>query len=455
MTKISCACALLLLVPSLASANELARIYDLAVRNDAQFAAAEGARDAAVSANPRARGSLLPLIEGTVSGARGDSTTTTKTAATPNPPEVDSDTDGTDIRLTLRQAIFDATAWNRWQAAGQQAAAAQANYVIAQQNLVFRVTDAYFNLLAAADSVRFADAEKKAVERQLELAKKRFEVGLSAITDVQEAQARYDLTVAQMIEAEQALTTAQVAVSEITGAADARIVPLKEEIPLVGPNPSSVDEWLKTASENSLGIRVAKATAEAAEQDLDAAWAGHYPTVYFIGEKAMGEQASVSPIGGDYDQEYETTDLQLVLSVPIFAGGSTQAAVSAARGTRDQRKAELESRKRETERSTRNAYQGVVAGVSRVAAYKQAVLSNTTALEASEVGLEVGARTAVDVLNAQRELYRAQRDYARSRYDYLLNVLRLKQAAGQLTQKDLNEIDNLLGAAPAAAVAGR
>jgi outer membrane protein len=449
MTKLTCALALALLVPSLASANELTRIYQLAVDNDTQLRAARGARDAAVAANPRARGALLPQVSAQALADQGTQTLTVNGVESP-----EEDTDGQDLRLTLRQALFDAAAWNRWQAAGRQAAAAQATYVIAEQNLALRVTEAYFALLGAADNVRFAAAEKQAVERQLELAKKRFEVGLSAITDVQEAQARYDLTVAQMIEAEQALTIAQVAVSEITGASDARIVPLKDDIPLLGPDPGDVGAWLKTAADNNLNIRVARANAEAADQDVDAAWAGHYPTVYFVGETALGEQNSATPGIGSIDQEYETTNLRLQLSVPIFAGGSTQAAVSAARGTRDQRVAELEARKRETERSTRNAYQGVIAGVSRVQAYKQAVVSNTTALEASEVGLEVGARTAVDVLNAQRELYRAQRDYSRSRYDYLLNVLRLKNAAGQLAPRDVNEIDGLLGAETASAVAG-
>jgi outer membrane protein len=448
MTKTLCALALTLLVPSLASANELTRIYQLAVENDTQLRAARGARDAAVAANPRARGALLPQITGQALVDQGTQTFTVNGVEAPK-----EDTDGQDFRLTLRQALFDAAAWNRWQSAGRQAAAAQATYQIAEQNLALRVTEAYFNLLAAADSVRFADAEKKAVERQLELAKRRFEVGLSAITDVQEAQARYDLTVAQMIEAEQALTTAQAVVGEITGTSDARIVPLKEEIPLLGPDPDSVNDWLKTAADNSLSIRLAKAVAEAAAQDVDAAWAAHYPTVYFVGEAALGEQSSVTPGIGSIDQEYDTTNLRVLLSVPIFAGGSTQAGVSAARGTRDQRDAELESRKRETERSTRTAYQGVIAGVSRVKALQQAVVSNTTALEASEVGLEVGARTAVDVLNAQRELFRAQRDYSRSRYDYLLNVLRLKNAAGQLAPKDVNEIDSLLGAEMAPAVA--
>src|SRR5690349_15314413 len=441
MNHLRRALALALLVPSLASANELTRIYQLAVDNDTTLRAAQGARDAAVASNPRARGALLPQIAGTAFYDEG-----TQTVEVTGLPKEDSDTENQDIRLTLRQALLDATAWNRWQQAGAQAAAAQATYVIAEQSLAFRVTEAYFALLGAADNVRFADAEKKAVERQLELAKKRFEVGLSAITDVQEAQARYDLTVAQMIEAEQAYSNAQVAVSEITGANDARVVPLKDEIPLVGPDPDSVNDWLKTASENNLNIRVAQANADAAGQDLDASWAGHYPTVYLSGQTGIGSSSQITPGVGAVDTDYDDTSFRVTLNVPIFAGGSTQAAVSAARGTRDQRVAELEGRKRETERSTKNAYQGVIAGVSRVKALQQAVVSNTTALEASEVGLEVGARTAVDVLNAQRELFRAQRDYARSRYDYLLNVLRLKQAAGQLGPKDVNEIDTLLGA---------
>jgi len=201
---------------------------------------------------------------------------------------------------------------------------------------------------------------------------------------------------------------------------------------------------------------VARAQAEAAAQGVDASRAGHYPTLSLVGEVATASESGFNPFSNAFiDQESDTTYVGLELNVPIFAGGSTQASLNAAQGLLAQRRAELEGRQRTVERTTRNAYQGVIAGVSRVAAYKQAVLSNTTALEASEVGLEVGARTAVDVLNAQRELYRAQRDYSRSRYDYLLNVLRLKQAAGQLTQKDLNEIDGLLSAAPASAVAGR
>lgn len=440
---------LALLAPSLASANELLRVYDLALQNDAQLQAAVGARKSVTAALPQARGALLPQISGVGSASQQtDKITADLDPLTAGDETTESTSEPYNLTISARQALFDAAAWNRWQQADANAAAAEATYRIAQQALALRVTEAYFNVLAAADSVRFADAEKKAVERQLELAKRRFEVGLSAITDVQEAQARYDLTVAQMIEAEQAFVIAKLALTEITGAQEARVVPLQEEIPLLGPNPDDVNDWVKAASEGNLEIMVARSQAEAAHQGVDASRAGHYPTVSVVGQQSFGESSGFNQ--GEYEQER----VGLEVNVPIFAGGSTQAAVNSAKGLHEQRLAELEGKRRAVERTTRNAYQGVIAGVSRVKALKQAVLSNTTALEASEVGLEVGARTAVDVLNAQRELYRAQRDYARSRYDYLLNILRLKSAAGQLGKKDLGEIDGLLGAEPTAQVAG-
>jgi outer membrane protein len=447
-------CAAALAAPSVASANELQRVYDLAVQNDTTLKAAAGARRAGVGEEPRAFGALLPQITG--AGTYTDSSGEQTTTYTDPPPSFplsnngipeSSDSQQSVLRLSLRQALFDAATWNRWQQADASAAGAEVTYRIAEQALVLRVAQAYFDVLAAADSVRFADAEKKAVERSLELAKKRFEVGLSAITDVQEAQARFDLTVAQLIEAETALETAKSALSEITGASHAGIVPLREEIPLLGPNPDNVNDWLKAAAENSLEIRLARWTAESAKQGMEAARAGHYPSLAFVGGQSLTDREATGGPFGPTETESDDLALGLELSVPIYAGGSTQASVNIARGTYEQRRAELEGRRRSVERTTRTAYQGVIAGVSRVKAYKQAVLSNNTALEASEVGLEVGARTAIDVLNAQREVYRAQRDYSKSRYDYLLNILRLKQAAGQLGRKDLNEIDALLGAA--------
>jgi outer membrane protein len=430
---------LALMAPAAASANELQRVYDLALRNDPTLRAEWGARTQVVEGAPQARGQLLPQVN--AFGGMGNQKNTYTIQGVEQPEE---DTDYESLTLQLNQALFDATAWNRWQQAEAGADAARANYRIAQQDLVLRVAEAYFTLVGAADSVRFADAEKKAVERQLELAKKRFEVGLSAITDVQEAQARYDLTVAQMIEAEQILDIAKVLVTEITGEPGTRIVALREDIPLLGPAPDNVNDWLDASGKSNLSLAVAHAVLESAEQGVDLARAGHYPRLGLVGSLGNRTGSQFVPGQGTFDSETESTVIGLELTVPIFAGGSTQAGVRAAKGLREQRDAELEAQRRAVERATRNAYQAVVAGVARVKALKQAVVSNTTALEASEVGLEVGARTAVDVLNAQRELYRAERDHARARYDYLLNILRLKALAGQLMRKDLVEIDGLL-----------
>ena len=439
MRFLTAVAVLALMAPAAVSANELTRMYELALDNDPTLRAARGIRTQGVEPASQTFGALLPQVNGTGVSTEGTSTLTI------NGNSEESDDEDTDLQLNLRQALFDASAWNRWQQADASSHAAKATYGIAQQNLVMRVAEAYFLLLGTADSVRFADAEKKAVERSLELAKKRFEVGLSAITDVQEAQARYDLAVAQMIEAEQAFESAKVAVAEITGQPGINVVPLREEIPLLGPTPDNVNDWLKTSGETNLSLQVARAQLEAAEQGVDLAWAGHYPTLSIVAQQRNSESTGATLVGVT-TQELEKTSYGLQVNVPIFAGGSTQSSVRSAKGLREQRSAELEQQRRAVERTTRNTYQGVIAGVARVKALKQAVLSNNTALEASEVGLEVGARTAVDVLNAQRELYRAQRDYARSRYDYLLNILRLKQAAGQLTRKDLAEIDALLGA---------
>jgi outer membrane protein len=459
--------ALAVLIPGLASANELVRVYGLAQQNDTQLRAAGFARDAAREARPLARGPLLPQITGTGSVAEDEfslldydragsdsmGVLTPEQTCTAQGGEFDGgdctiESSPYNLTVSATQTLLNWELWSRYSQADDQVAAAEVTYRSAQQQLALRVTEAYFNLLAAADSVRFADAEKRAVERQLELAKRRFEVGLSAVTDVQEAQARYDLTVAQMIEAEQALASAKVALSEITGTTDTRIVTLKEEIPLLGPNPDSVNDWLKTAAENNLDVASARIRSEIADKDVSINFAKHYPTLNLNGTAQTAESS------GFNQGEYADNRVTLQVNVPIFAGGATQAGVRQARYTHDQRLAELEGTRRSVERTTRNAYQGVIAGVSRVKALKQAVVSNTTALEASEVGLEVGTRTAVDVLNAQRELYRAQRDYSKSRYDYLLNILRLKSAAGQLTAKDLNEIDGLLSNEAAAEVAG-
>lgn len=430
--------ALVISFAPVAGANELLAVYEHALSQDMQFQAARHARDAALEARPQARAALLPQINGSY-GYQDQAEKGTEGFG--GGPEQDVDRDATlkALTVTLDQTLFDWAAFKRYDQAGDQVALAQAQYRSAEQALVLRTAETYFGLLSAADNLRFAKAEKGAFERQLDLGRQRFEVGLAAITETQEAQARYDLSVAQEITAEQQLASAREAVREITAAADARLAPLQDEIPLRVPEPATVEPWLATARENNLDLVAASLQAEIAGKGVSVAQAGYLPTV-----GAQAEYQDSEAEGARFTGDLETETLGVQVRVPIFAGLATRSRVTQARATQEQVAAQREGTQRAVERRTRDAWLGVQSGASRVKALKQAVLSSATALEASETGLEVGTRTTVDVLNAQSALYSAQRDYARARYDYLLSVLRLKAAAGTLLAKDLAEIDALL-----------
>ncbi|HUP93008.1 MAG TPA: TolC family outer membrane protein [Solimonas sp.] len=430
-------CASALAAPA-AQAKELLQVYELARQNDTVVHAAEFARDAAVEVRPQARALLLPQISGTYGYNKTHEKGTQEAFGSPAAP-FDSRGTNDGLTVTLNQSVFNWEYWRRLSQSSDQVALAQTNYRAAEQNLVLRSADAYFNVLSAADALRSAEAENQAVQRQLEQANKRFEVGLSAITDTQEAQARYDLTVATVIEARQLLDSAKLALAEITGTAANPIAPLQDDFPLPAPSPADVNAWIGSAGERNLDLVASRLIADIADKEVDVAWARHLPTV---GAQAQYGDATSSNSFRSADSKSDSYGIQV--NVPIFAGGATQSQVRQARATREQRITELEGRRRLVERQTRDAYQGVLASAARVKALKQAVLSNTTAMDASETGLQVGARTAVDVLNAQQLLYVAQRNYYRSRYDYLLAVLRLKAAAGKLGVDDLAEIDRLL-----------
>lgn len=441
------------LIPSAVWSAELLKVYEQALANDTQLQAAAHARDAAVEARPQARAALLPQLVGTYGRQEGSSDgQSTFSVTDPQTNQVlrnttvfDSDTEDEALTLSLQQALFDWSAFARYSQSGIQVALAEAQYRNASQGLVLRSAQTYFGVLGAQDNLGFAKAEKVSLERQLEQARRRFEVGLSAITDVQEAQARYDLTVAQEIAADQQLASSVQALIELTGSGDLSTAPLRDEIPLTPPDPPIVATWVSAAKENNLDLLAARLVADIAHKDVSVARAGHLPTV--------GLEAQYQDVNGEtgdraFDSTGESVGVQVRL--PIFTGLATRSRIAQASATSEQRKVESLGAERSVERQTRDAYLGVMSGAARVKALKQAVLSSTTALEASETGLEVGTRTAVDVLNAQRDLFSARRDYARARYDYLLSVLSLKAASGRLGQDDLAEIDALLSASAAA-----
>lgn len=447
------AIAALCTFPGWASANELLNVYELAVQNDTEIAAARYARDAALQAHPQARAALLPSLSASYSYEKGTSegSSSQESVTGDGQPitltrEFDTDDTNRSLGVTLSQSLFDWSAILRLKQASDQVAIAETTYQAAAQNLRLRAAEAYFNFLSANDDLRYSEAESKAVARQLEQAQRRFDVGLSAITDVQEAQARYDLTVAQVLIAEQALASAREALLEITGQAEASLVTLRDNIPLVGPEPADVNVWLNAALGNNLDLLVAQITAEVASKDVRIARSGHLPTVDLIGRYTNSDNEAIeqSNLVGSSNSEVTGESIGVNVTWPIFSGGLVRSQTVQAQSVEEQRLAELEGSRRSVTRQTRDAYLGVLSGASQVKAFKQAVISNQTALDASETGLEVGTRTAVDVLNAQSLLYSAQRDFARARYDYLLSVLRLKLAAGNLDRDDLAEIDALL-----------
>jgi len=426
-----------------AGAEDLLAVYQQAVQNDAQLAAAAAARDAARELKPQALSFVLPNIQASANTAYQTLRTDAPTGAFPPGGRAEFN-----LHYWQVQAVQPLFNWQLIAGLGQaDALVRQANnqYGFAEQELMLRTADRYFGVLSANDSLRFAESEKAAIGRQLDQAKQRFEVGLIAITDIHEAQARYDLTVAQEIEARNQLTNALEALREVTGTGYELLTPLAESLPLEPPAIADVETWVKQALELNPLVAAAGEAMTAARKEIERQRAKHYPT---LDAKAtyLDTSANASRFGSD-PNDNEDTIYGLEMNLPLFEGGRTSSLVRQAQQQYREAQQRLEQQRRATSRGTRDAFLGVEAAISRVKALSQALVSNQSALEATELGYRVGTRTSVDVLDAERELYRAKRNLATARYDYVLNVLRLEQASGQLAEDDLARVNGWLGAA--------
>jgi outer membrane protein len=343
--------------------------------------------------------------------------------------------------LSLTQTIYNAQTSAQIDSAEASVRQAAANLKVAEQDLVIRVATRYFAILSAQDSVRFARAEQNAIARQLEQAQKRFEVGLIAITDVHEAQALYDRSQAQSLLAENQLDNTFQALQVITAeTSSSTLAQLGDQLSLIIPQPADIQAWVDTSLEYNQSLVAALAASSAAKFELNSQSRGDYPTVDF--------NASYNDSRIDDDRfsssNQDDISLMLQLNIPLFTGGRIDATrqQAASKYLFAQNTALLQNRL--TSQQTRIAYLGVVSGIGQVKAFKQALNSSTTALKATEAGFVVGTRTSVDVLVSLRETFRAQRDYSSARYDYLINTLKLKQAAGLLTPEDLTAINRWL-----------
>ena len=291
------------------------------------------------------------------------------------------------------------------------------------------------------DDLSFALAELEAIEKQLEQADQRFEVGLATIIDVTEARAAYDLATAAIIEAENLLANAREALRETAGQYPSELAELKEETPLVKPEPENIEEWSEQAIVMNPVLQSANSNVGLAKENIEFERSGHYPTLDLVAQKGYTSQSD-SNLSGSNKTHQKILGLQV--NIPIYAGGVVNSRTREASFRLDEAMQNEEEQRRAIIRQTRAAYNSVMSGVSRVNALQQAVYSNQKALESTEAGFDVGTRTTVDVLNARRELFSALRDYSRSRYEYVVNTLRLKQAAGIVSVNDIEQINQWL-----------
>ena len=440
-----------------AQAADLAEVYARALQNDPLIREAEANRLAAGESKPQALSSLLPQLsagadytnrdssgEAPFTGLNADGDIVSLVGRS----DVDTETTGWDV--TLRQSIFRWENWVSLKRADKEVAQAEVDYQAAQQDLILRTSEAYFNVLAAKDTLTAAEATYEALGRQLEQAEKRFEVGLIAITDVQDSKAAYDSATAAVIQAKRNLATQREFLRELTGDTFDTLSKPGERLALAAPDPANEDQWVDRAMEQNLRLASSRLAAEITRDNISFQRGGHYPTLDFYitrgnsdvtGDRrfAFDDPITGSPVAtiNPLDSNTDDTTYGVQFTLPIYSGGAVSSRVRQAEYQHRAARERLERTARETERSTRDAYLGVVAEMSRVQALQQAVESARVALQATEAGYEVGTRTTVDVLDARRRLFEAETNYARSRYDYLLNVLRLKGAAGVL---DPNEV---------------
>ncbi len=448
------------LLPAAASAEDLLQTYELARAGDPQFSAAESTRDATREGAVQARAALLPQLDGiaSYSKARSDSTGTQAFGSVIVPNDASQDSTTRNYGLNLNQMLFDRGNFTRLESQRALSRASDFTLEAAGDQLITRTSRAYFNVLTAIESLAAAQTQEAALKKQFDFASKRLEVGLAPITDVHEARAQYDSARANRIVVENVLEDAYQALAEITGQPVRALKGLPGDFQPALPNDQDEEAWVKSALENNPNLRSAEQQVTAAESDVDTARAGHWPTLYLNGNygdrRTDGDSTdNLTDTTTTFENESDGPTVGVTLRVPIFAGGATQSRVRQSLATRDVRADQFEQARRAVERNTRNAYQLVLAGISEVEARRLAVVSAQSAYDASQVGLEVGTRTVLDILTNQQNLFRAQLAYAEARYSFLQNRLLLEQAAGSLDVADVQDVNRLLTVDAAAKLA--
>ncbi len=412
-------------------ALDLMQAWRAALASDAQLASARSQLEATRERVPQARAGLLPAVNATA-------------AVMPQSvdPSVGPSRDFTarTYAIQLSYPLLRLQNVESFEQSKLQVAAGEAQYAQATQDLALRLSQAYFDVLAAQDNLDTLRAQMRAISEQLAAAKRNFEVGTATITDQQEAQARYDLASAQEIAARNDLEVRRAALAQLIGQPVGELDVLRPGLALEGPQPAREADWVRDARDNNLAVQQQRIAGEIARREIDRQRYGHYPTVDVVGSLQRAENAAYNFVG----MRTDSAVLGLQLSIPIYAGGGIEARVREATASHARSQSDLEHARRQAEQGARQAYLGLNSGLAQVNALEAAERSSRLALESNLLGYQVGVRINIDVLNAQQQLYSTQRDLARARYDALLNGLRLKATAGALGEADVAQVNALL-----------
>ncbi len=449
-----------LCVSQFATADTLLEIYEKALENDSQLKADRAAYEAGKEAIKIARSAFLPQINATFSKSKTDQDLSLSglepvaNQLLPVNQEREEDEDGDQFSATLDQALINMPAVYRYKQGGINVESAEVQFKVDQQALVLRVAQAYFDVLRAVDNFQTSIAEERAIRSQLEQVQQRYEVGLTAITDVLEVQAAFDNATANTLQARGNLGIAYEALEVLTGEQEETISGVVEGFPVSNPVPANRDDWVQFALKNNNNLELARLQSELSGYRAKEAKSQHLPT--------LGAQVTVSNTESDTDRttqnganppvdttssrEIDRTGISLTLRVPIYSGGSTSAQRRQAYQQYIQAQELYTKAQRDTVQNTRSLYLTVETSVAQLKARQQSIISSRSALEATQAGYEVGTRNLVDVLLAQQTLFQAQRNYSNTLYDYIINTLRLKEAAGNLSVQDVVELNNWIDA---------
>jgi len=430
---------------ALLHAEDLLSVYQQAKTNDPLVLKAQAEYMASKEGIDQARATLLPTLQATASMTAYESESVSDGKA-PFPTSgtvFTSERDNTSFGASLSMELYHHDSWLRLDNAKKSAHRSDIAYQAAKQELIVRVTGAYFDVLSAKDDLDFAKAEKASIERQLEQTKQRFSVGLTAITDVHEAQAQYDNAVTAEIRAENGVFKAEEALRVITNIYPRDLNTLNtERFSASRPIPDSANEWQATAEAKNLDLISQKISVDIAKENINIARSGHYPTLDLSGRYTNSDDTFKNDFTGKYNEpNLDSNSIGITLTVPLYSGGSISSAVRQEQSNYVAASQDLAQTHRNVIRNTRNAYNTVIADVSAIKALGQAVISAESALKATEAGFEVGTRTIVDVLNSTRNLYDAKRNLSTTRYGYVQNILALKRSGGTITEQDLSDIN--------------